>query len=270
MLWPLFVGAARDPARIDAVLAQLLDPAKFMGAPPRAPVPTIAYDAPEYDHAQDGYYWQGQVWLVPIYAAVVSLYRYGRAEEAAALKERALAMIAAADAGGIHETYDALTGEVGWGSGTGGPTGGVGEPSAFQFGWSSAFTLLLLHDRWQSEAFAMPGRAQVAGRLRRLRALDGREILRVRAFDPPVARVSAATGDLASATALTLELSDPAGRAPASVTVEAFGQATELAVPGTHRLPRGCGCAAADASPLALALAFAAALRNVRVRRYNA
>jgi hypothetical protein len=259
MLWPLFTGAARKPERVARVLEHLLDPAEFMGAPPKAPVPTIAYGEAAYDHAQDGYYWQGQVWLVPLYAALVSLYRYGRADEAAALKERTLAMIAAADPGGIHETYDALTGEIGWGSGTGGPNGGVGEPSAFQFGWSSALTLAILDDRWQAEAYAMPGQREIAGRLRRVRALDGRDLLRVGGRDVPIARLSAggAAVDLASAKSFTLELSDPGGRSGPRVTVQAFGETAQLAVPGTHTLPRGCGCATA-ASPWP-ALGFAAA-----------
>ena len=64
--------------------------------------------------------------------SLVALARTGHAAEAQTLLERLVSMIA--KNGGIFETYDALTGEIGWGA-----LGGAGmEQSAFQFGWSSA------------------------------------------------------------------------------------------------------------------------------------
>ncbi len=147
MWWPAFVGAVTVPLHATrAVERHLLDPAAFFG---RYPIPSVAYDDPLYDHAQDGYYWQGQIWLVPAYASLVALARTGRREDARVLLERLVAMMGRA--GGIFETYDALTGDVGWGA-----TGGAGiETSAFQFGWSSALISQALLGRHEGVAGAL-------------------------------------------------------------------------------------------------------------------
>ncbi|HJP64756.1 MAG TPA: trehalase family glycosidase, partial [Actinomycetota bacterium] len=145
MWWPVFTGAVADPAHARrAVEDNLLDPKSFFG---RYPIPSVAYDDPLYDHAQGGFYWQGQIWWVPLYASLVALSRTGHERDARALLDRTVSMTARS--GGIFEAYDALTGEVGWGA-----TGGAGvEPSAFQFGWSSALLMEALLGRYRS----MPG-----------------------------------------------------------------------------------------------------------------
>jgi hypothetical protein len=73
----------------------------------------------------------------------VALSRTGHGDDARILLDRVIAMMS--HAGGIFETYDALTGEVGWGA-LGGP--GV-DPSAFQFGWSSALIAQALLGRYE-------------------------------------------------------------------------------------------------------------------------
>jgi hypothetical protein len=173
MAWPLFVGLTTDWSRAKSVIEKyLLAPDLFWGNPadplnPRYPIPSVAYSDPQYDTAQQGYYWQGQVWLVPIYAVMTALYRYGYYDEALLLRQRVIDMVLQADSGGIHETYDAMSGEIGWGSGNGLQTG-IGEPSVFQFGWSSALIAEILTDRYQAEVYLRPEQASVAGYIRKM------------------------------------------------------------------------------------------------------
>jgi hypothetical protein len=88
---------------------------------------------------------------VPAYAALVALSRTGHAGDARVLLDRMVAMMAKAG-GGIFENYDALTGEIGWGA-----LGGAGvEPSAFQFGWSSALLCQALLGRYTDVMPAIP------------------------------------------------------------------------------------------------------------------
>jgi hypothetical protein len=134
-IWfPAFMGITKNETRVKRVIEEhMLDPQRFFG---RYPIPSVAYDSPYYDKARDGFYWQGQVWLITLYSAVKTLDSAGYDEERNELVSRAMEMMS--DKGGIYETYNALTGDVGWGS------GGVGNPSCFQFGWSSTVVLLLL------------------------------------------------------------------------------------------------------------------------------
>ena len=149
MWWPVFTGAVLDAAHARRVVEQhLLDPKEFFG---RYPIPSVAYDDPLYDAAEGGFYWQGEIWWVPAYAALVALSRTGHASDARVLLDRLVAMTAKAG-GGIFENYDALTGEIGWGA-----LGGAGvEPSAFQFGWSSALLCQALLGRYSDVMPAIP------------------------------------------------------------------------------------------------------------------
>ena len=229
MLWPLFAGVTADPARAKSVIeAHLLDPKRFWGLGlSGAPfsVPSIAYDDPAYDFAQDGYYWQGQVWVMPSYMALVALSRYGYAEEAEELRASLVAMVLGADPGGIHETYDALTGAVGWGSGTGDPKkGGVGEPSVFQFGWSTAFVLEMLLDRHQTWRYLRADEQAFDGYIREAAFIPSREVFyRVSTGTAAVPRVEvkASTGHtLSSAPIYEVRFTDPyqgVGTAPIAV-----------------------------------------------------
>ena len=138
--WPAYCGVTQNLSRIRSVIENhLLNPDEFWG---KYPIPTVAYNDPNFDSASHGRYWQGQIWLIPLYSALTTLYRYGYEEEAEELRQRILDLVE--DKGGIYETYDPLTGEVGWGS------GGVGDPSCFQFGWSSALLEEIALHRYQS------------------------------------------------------------------------------------------------------------------------
>ncbi|MBI5528757.1 MAG: hypothetical protein HY897_20700 [Deltaproteobacteria bacterium] len=218
ILWPLFAGITTDPARAESVIKNhLLDPDAFWGLGKdgaRFSVPSIAYGDSAYDSAQDGYYWQGQVWLLPSYAALVALSRYGYAKEAEELKGALVSMILQANPGGIHETYDAQNGEVGWGSGTGDTQkGGVGEPSVFQFGWSTAFVMEMLLDRHQSSRYLRADEASFAGYVREAAFIPSREVfyrIETGGASVPLVEIAAADGGpLASASKLTARFSDP-------------------------------------------------------------
>jgi hypothetical protein len=218
MLWPLFAGITTDFAKAKSVIEEhLLDPAAFWGLGEGGAgfsVPSIAYGDATYDAAQDGYYWQGQVWLLPSYAALVALSRYGYAKEAEDLKAALVSMILKANPGGIHETYDALSGEVGWGSGTGDPQkGGVGEPSVFQFGWSTAFVMEMLLDRHQSSRFLRIDESSFSGYIREAAFIPSREVFyRASAGGASVPRVEIVSDDgapFAATSKITAKFSDP-------------------------------------------------------------
>lgn len=252
--FPLFVGATRDPARARRVVEEhLLNPEEFWfddAEPARFPIPTVAYNDAAYDDLQDGYYWQGQTWMFTNYLVATALYRYGYEAEAETLVRRTLASVRAANPGGIHETYDSRAGVVGWGS------GGPGEPSVFQFGWSTALLTELLLDRHQRDRFVLPGEIGFSGYVARAawvatnRALY--EVLDAPTLDVP--RVEAFGGSnsllavvppLEDADFLRLAFSDPFGnlaqrtfalrvRPPRGAGVVQVGGAARAAVPATR------------------------------------
>jgi len=145
-IWfPAFAGLSKNETRIRSVIERhLLNPEEFFG---KYPIPTVAYNSEYYNHESDGYYWRGQIWLITAYITLETLYKYGYETEAQELKNRLLEMMS--NKGGIYETYNAKTGEVGWGS------GGVGCPTAFQFGWSSTFAIQMILDRYQRVRYVM-------------------------------------------------------------------------------------------------------------------
>lgn len=154
--WPLFAGIARNPNRIKRVIEEhLLNEREFWGKEGQMPFPSVAFSDFGYDYDQDGYYWEGQIWLVTSYAIIQSLYQYGYETEAYIAAERTLDAIIQNDPGGIYETYDADTGLTGF-STNGRLFGAPGEPAAFLFGWSCAFVLELLHEGYQRQRFVMP------------------------------------------------------------------------------------------------------------------
>ncbi len=273
MAWPLAMGLVRDPARARAVCEEhLLDPREFFGDPAdpvqaRYPVPSVAYCDPEYDFAQDGYYWRGQVWLIPVYFTLQALYRYGYEAEAETLRARVLDMIAAADPGGVHETYDAFTGEIGWGSGTG--LGGFEEGSAFQLAFSCAMALEILLDRHQRERFLMPGERRISGYVAEVAELQGGTFYKVTAggFEVPRSTLEAKAPDAIGATAaFTLRLEDPhrnAGSAPVAVTFPTLSAHEALAV-----APDGSTRRIGTSQP-GKGLRFQAELAGARVDHYR-
>jgi hypothetical protein len=140
-IWfPAFLGVSRDEGRIQAAIERhLLNPKEFFGD---YPIPTVAYNDPNYNQEGEGMYWRGQVWIVTAYSALETLFRYGYEKEADELKRRLLAMLS--DKGGVFENYNALTGEVGH-------TFSFGFPAVHQFGWSAALGQAILLDRHQRE-----------------------------------------------------------------------------------------------------------------------
>lgn len=178
--FPLFLGVTRDPARVRSTIQRyLLDPAKNYGNPddparPFFPVPSVAYDSPEYDHQNDGYYWRGQSWLIPAYACVEALYKHGWEAEARELKRRILRGVVKAHANGIYEAYDAESSRIGFGSGS---LTGAGEPAAFLLGISCAPVAELLLDRFERERFVRADDVAFTGHL-----LEARELQSDRLF----------------------------------------------------------------------------------------
>ncbi|MCA9771794.1 MAG: hypothetical protein KC466_05255 [Myxococcales bacterium] len=242
MVFPLFAGITRDPERARRVLEDhILNPEEFWFRPGdgRLPVPSVAYDNEAFDAAQDGYYWQGAMWLVPNWIVATALFRYGYEAEAAALVRRTLDGLYAAAPNGVYEAYDSRGAGVGWGS------GGVGEPSAFQFGWSSALLMHLMLGRHERERFAMPGEARVSGRIARIEDLDGGrvlyEVLSPKTLNVPRVVLSSADGGaLGEAPAVEVALTDPWDNVPAdSVRVRlrpsAGSSVVEIAPDGGRR-----------------------------------
>ncbi|MCO5167441.1 MAG: hypothetical protein M9894_13930 [Planctomycetes bacterium] len=228
--WPLFLGVCRDLDRARSTIERhLLDPLRFMGDPddparPYVPMPSVAYTDPEYDHATDGYYWRGQVWLVPAYAAVEALFKYGWEQESRELRRRLVRSLLRAHGNGIYETYDALSDRIGFGSGS---LTGPGEPAAFLIGGiSCAPVAQLLLDRHERERFVTTRDAAFEGFVAEARVLETDALFyRARAtagIEVPRARLAARSGRLLpGGGTLELELDDPWGNLPAGpVTVE--------------------------------------------------
>jgi hypothetical protein len=148
---------------------------------------------------------------------MVSLFRYGFFEESERLKELVLRLISEADPGGIHETYNPLTGTVGWGSGSSiaGFVGSPGEPSAFQFGWSSSLTMQILLDRHQAYRYLMPGEINVRGYIMEARPLHEEYVFYMAitdGIDVPHVIISSLDGEqLSDSSRFSLTLSDPFG-----------------------------------------------------------
>ena len=154
--WPLFAGLARDPLRVRRVVEEhLLVKEEFFGEKEQMPFPTVAFSDFAYDHDHDGFYWEGQAWLVTSYAMIKALFRYGYEKEANLAARRTINAVIKNDPGGIYEAYDAKTGRTGF-STNGRLLGGPGEPAAFQFGWSCTFLLELLFEEYQRHRYLMP------------------------------------------------------------------------------------------------------------------
>lgn len=163
MFFPLFAGITTNPQRAKSVLENyLLEPSHFWGYEEGFPVPTVAFSDESYDWADDGFYWQGQSWMVTNFVAATALYRYGYEEESRDLVNRILEAVIAADPGGIYEAYDSVTGQIGFGT-SGRLLSTPGEPAAFQFGWSCSFIMEMLLGRQEIVRYLMPGETGFTG-----------------------------------------------------------------------------------------------------------
>jgi hypothetical protein len=235
VIWPLFAGIVRDRARARRVVEEhLLDPKKLFPDPddpaaPGFPVPSVALNDPAYDRATDGYYWRGQIWLVPCYAALTAPFRYGYEKEAAALRARVLRLLARASEGGLFETYDPRTGEIGFGSGA---LTGPGEPACFQIGLTTAVALEIALARHERRRYVSPGDRGFEGAVEEARGLESGEVI-YRVIEPedeaPHARVRIA-GD----GSIEVLLDDPRrtfGRAEARIEVRGERRTVRLGEP---------------------------------------
>jgi len=128
-LWPLWVGIAPSERAERVIVEQILDPARFRA---RFGVRSMAADEPHFNNMRFGYgnpmssapqvgvvreslcsNWQGPIWPVPTWLAVMALRRYGYADEAQRLAEDYLVFLAdrLARDGGFTENYHSETGE---------------------------------------------------------------------------------------------------------------------------------------------------------------
>ncbi len=151
--WPAFVGASSDLEKIRAVIEKyLLNRDKFWG---RYGIPSVAFDDASYNGSKDGYYWRGQIWMINNYSALEVLFRYGYSKEAEKLHDRILNTLYRS--GGLYETYNAVSGAIGWSS------RGPGDPSVMQFGMTSGWATQMIFYRYQHFRYIFPETKEING-----------------------------------------------------------------------------------------------------------
>ncbi len=151
--WPAFLGAGRDIKKIKAVIENyLLHPGKFWG---QHGIPSVSFDDSTHNYSKEGYYWRGQIWMINNYSALEILFRFGYTEESLTLHRRIIQVVTRS--GGLYETYNAGSGQVGWSS------RGPGDPAVLQFGMSSAWITQILLCRYQRFRYILPDTRQVYG-----------------------------------------------------------------------------------------------------------
>jgi putative isomerase len=120
IFWPLWTGVS-TPEQARGVLPFLKDP-KGLATP--WPLPSVAVNSPAY---RPGEFWRGGTWINLNWVAIRGLQRYGFADEAKALRERTLELIALTPV--LYELYDSQSGAP------------VGSP---HYGWTSALYIDLV------------------------------------------------------------------------------------------------------------------------------
>jgi hypothetical protein len=122
---PLWAGVPLSEDRVRAMIeTYLLAPEHFFGD---CPFPTVSYRETTHDASGHTGYWRGPIWLNIAYFMIEVLARHGYAEEAQEASRKILEMVRRA---GIHENYNARTGER-------------GVDSEAEFSWSAAMTLAI-------------------------------------------------------------------------------------------------------------------------------
>jgi hypothetical protein len=204
-IWfPAWAGATRDEGKARRVIEDhLLNPEEFFG---RYPIPTVAYNDRYYDPSIPG--WTGDIWPVFSYLALETLFQYGYDDEAEELKKRTLDMMSDQDGmHGIYENYDPRTGLYKDPESTGGYC-------TFQFGWSAAFTMGMILDRWQYKRFLFDDTPEFSGFVRQAVSFATRErFMELEAArDVPLIDVKSADGlPLLKSQIIRVRLEDPYG-----------------------------------------------------------
>ncbi|HUT55251.1 MAG TPA: trehalase family glycosidase [bacterium] len=202
-IWfPAFTGATMDEQKAREVIEKhLLNPEEFFG---KYPIPIVAYNDPKYDITKQG--WTASIWLVTAYSALEALWRFGYEEEADELRARLLAMMADQDGmKGIYETYNPETGKYKDQYSTGGY-------ASTQFGWSSAFTMEIILERYEEERFVFADTTRISGFIRRAEDFQTRDAFyRIEAgLDAPRVELASADGmPLLDSGSIRIKLSDP-------------------------------------------------------------
>jgi len=202
-IWfPAFAGATLDEHKARAVIEKhLLNPEEFFG---KYPIPTVAYNDPYFDASVPG--WKGRIWIFSAYSALETLFKFGYEKESDELRERLLSMMAnQGGMKGIYETYDPITGRYLNHK----PTSGY---ASFQFGWSSAFTIEMILERYQHQRFIFADTNQIQGFIREAQDFETREVFyQVNAgLDVPRVELQSADGSaLLKTKSIKIKLTDP-------------------------------------------------------------
>jgi len=202
-IWfPAFAGATLDEQKARTVIEKhLLNPAEFFG---KYPIPVVAYNDKYFDNSIPG--WKSRIWMFSAYSALETLFKFGYETEAAELRERLLSMMA--DQGGmkgIFETYDPITGSYLNQK----PTSGY---ASIQFGWSSAFTMEMILERYQRQRFIFDRDSRIQGFIREAQDFSSRsDFYRIKAgLAVPKLELQSADGSpLLKAKSIKLKLTDP-------------------------------------------------------------
>lgn len=120
---PLFCSAA-DNEKAECMIEKAKDPNFFYPG-----IPTISYNNKRYNSSK---YWRGPCWLNTAYSAIHGIRNYGNTALANGLTENVL-NFCSQNKDFIYEYYDSKTGK------------GLG---AKDFGWSSAFILELIKEKY--------------------------------------------------------------------------------------------------------------------------
>jgi hypothetical protein len=202
-IWfPAFAGSTLDEKKARAVIENhVLNPKEFYG---KYPMPVVAYNDKYFDDKIPG--WTASIWIFSAYGALEALFKFGYEKEAEELREKLLAMMADQDGmKGIYETYDPITGKYKNKYSTGGY-------ASTQFGWSSAFTLEMILQRYQEQRFIFADTKKIAGFIRKAPDFATRELFyKIKTgLDTPNLELESADGaPLLQAKSVKIKISDP-------------------------------------------------------------
>ena len=224
ILYPVFTGVCRDPARIRRVIeSHILNPAEFNG---QYPVPTVAYNDPRYYKQkpprsdQEGGLWRGNIWLPEAWIIVKGLYEYGYEAEAGDIARRLTGMMSHQAqwcksnpqfACVPAEYYDSRTGQA---------------QNIRRFSWTSAVAMDFLLGNYQNERMlgTNPQRDRaINGHLREIFDFEsGKSLFRVKTVGPvfPLLRMTSADHlPIHQSARVDFSFSDPAGNFTGSTIV---------------------------------------------------